>query len=99
MKLADIIKERSADFRDKICIRYEQQSCTYADLHQRACKAAEQLRKLGIKEAERIYLSGNNSIDLIVLFLALTMLEVDIVLIDPKSTLTEIQQLMQTVPA
>jgi long-chain acyl-CoA synthetase len=96
----NIILQQVSKFPERICICYENEACTYFEFSQEILTAKKQLQESGIKQGmHRVYLSGINSIDLITLFFALLDLDADVVLVDPKSTDSEIEKLLETIPA
>lgn len=84
---------------DKICLQENDFTCTYAQLMELADATRQQLKLAGLRNgAHRVVLSGINSIDLLVLYVALTDLNTDIVLMDPKTTKAEMESVLRAVP-
>jgi acyl-CoA synthetase (AMP-forming)/AMP-acid ligase II len=95
----EILRNIAARLPDKTAIQYETEVCTFSDLDKKIKQTADLLRENGVTQHNRIYLSGNNAVDLLVLFFAALELGCDVVLVDPKSTSAEIDELLSTLPA
>ncbi len=94
------IEQHAEHFPDKTAIWQDGKICSYSALKNKIQQAIIDLENAGVERRKhRIYLAGNNSIDLLVLWCALLALETDVVLVDPKSAAQEIIDLQSALPA
>lgn len=94
-----LLYEHAEQIPEKTAIQYENKICTYAELKKGIEFAIDFLKAKGVEQDKRsIYLSGNNSVELLTMFFAAIELGCEVVLVDPKSTATEINELQQSLP-
>jgi long-chain acyl-CoA synthetase len=93
------LQDNSVRHSSKLCLHYENAECNYRELWHKIKHAVALLQSSGVNHTHRVYLSGANSIDLLVLFFALIALDADAALIDSKSSKDEIESMLQTLPA
>lgn len=97
--LLQILEITANEHHSKTAIHFESHRCTYVSLVGQIVSAKKLLQTIGIRNSkQRIILSGNNSIDLLVLFFSLLSLGLDIIFIDPKTTEKELKILLESIP-
>ncbi len=88
--LPDWLGRCAENFPDRLAIKYEDQSWSFAELDQRASCMARQLATLGVREGRRVASLATNSADYVVLVHALTRLGAILVPLNIRLTYDEL---------
>ena len=72
--LGNLLAEQAARTPDALAVHYGGRACSYAQLHERAQRAADGLRVLGVRRGDRLGVLLGNSLEWLDIFFAGLML-------------------------
>ncbi len=97
MNIVELIKKETKGLNGKIAVEEEEREVTYEELFSAVSAAARELRGHGLEPLQRVALLSGDSIEYIVISLAVLILDAVIVPVSPSTSTEEIESVINRI--